>query len=230
MADLKYLLRGAYGGATGLVANASGNPRWIMHAQLNLDVVTGAPPGAMWGQRAVEARATEERIGARALRSADLVSMEVDRLLEDVRRSLGCDMGAATRAAGRLAALLESRLPQDVRPVSSGLAPWQKRKVQSYIEDRLGEALRVSELAKLVSLSTTHFFRAFKESFGEPPHAYITRMKIAWVRTMMLTTTESLAQIALAGGFSDQAHLCKCFRQLTGTTPGAWRRSHATGA
>ena len=211
-----------------------------MHAQLNIDVVTGAPHGAMWGPRAVENRATDERIGARALRSADLVTMEVDRLLEDVRRSLGCDMGAATRAAGRLAALLESRLPQDVRAASSGLAPrglaprglapWQKRKVHSYIEDRLGEALRVSELAKLVSLSTTHFFRAFKESFGEPPHAYITRMKIARVRTMMLTTTESLAQIALAGGFSDQAHLCKCFRQLTGTTPGAWRRSHATGA
>ena len=129
-------------------------------------------------------------------------------------------MDAATRAAGRLAALLASTQQQDQRvaPSPRGLAPWQKRKILSYIEDQLGQPLRVSDLAKLVSLSTTHFFRAFKESFGEPPHAYITRMKIARVRTLMLTTSESLAQIALAGGFSDQAHLCKCFRQMTGST------------
>jgi AraC-like DNA-binding protein len=42
----------------------------------------------------------------------------------------------------------------------------------------------------------------------------------------MLTTSESLSQIALACGLADQAHLSRRFRQVTGTTPGAWRRCH----
>jgi AraC-like DNA-binding protein len=43
----------------------------------------------------------------------------------------------------------------------------------------------------------------------------------------MLTTCESLSQIALACGLADQAHLCHCFRRVTGTTPAAWRRNFA---
>jgi AraC-like DNA-binding protein len=35
-----------------------------------------------------------------------------------------------------------------------------------------------------------------------------------------------LSEIALKCGFNDQAHLCKQFRQHTGTTPAAWRRAH----
>jgi len=41
----------------------------------------------------------------------------------------------------------------------------------------------------------------------------------------MLTTDAPLSDIALRCGFSDQAHLCKHFRQAAGQTPAAWRRA-----
>lgn len=44
----------------------------------------------------------------------------------------------------------------------------------------------------------------------------------------MLTTAESLSQIALASGFADQAHLSKQFRRMIGETPSAWRRCGRT--
>jgi AraC-like DNA-binding protein len=87
--------------------------------------------------------------------------------------------------------------------------------------------LPVDTLAKLVSLSPSYFCRAFKESFGETPHAFVIRRRVERARTLMLTTSESLSQIALACGLVDQAHLCRCFRQVTGMTPGAWRRAFA---
>jgi AraC-like DNA-binding protein len=34
--------------------------------------------------------------------------------------------------------------------------------------------------------------------------------------------------VALACGFSDQAHLCKVFRRTIGMSPSAWRRGHLT--
>jgi len=46
---------------------------------------------------------------------------------------------------------------------------------------------------------------------------------------MMRTTRERLAQIAVACGLCDQAHLCKVFRRMTGMTPSAWRRASAEG-
>jgi AraC-like DNA-binding protein len=180
---------------------------------------------------ASKTRSAVERVAAKSGQLEERITIEVGKLLEDVRAALSCDMRTATRAAGRLAALLASRPPQDPRatPARGGLAPWQKRKVQNHIEGELEGPLFIEDLAKLVSLSSSYFCRSFKKSFGEPPHTYIVKMRVGQARTLMLTTSEGLSQIALACGFTDQSHLCRCFRQVTGTTPGAWRRTHATG-
>ncbi len=156
----------------------------------------------------------------------DRTAIEVGRLLEDVRRSLNHDLIAAKTSAARLAAFLAGKFPHDGSPsiARGGLAPWRKRKVQDYIQHGLAGPLLVADMARLVSLSPSYFCRAFKESFGEPPHAYLIKMRVERARTLMRTTSDSLSQIALACGLADQAHLCRCFRQVTGATPGAWRR------
>jgi AraC family transcriptional regulator len=162
----------------------------------------------------------------------DHIAVEVGRLLEDVRRALDEDLSAAKMSAVRLSAFLDSKFPTNIRsaPLRGGLAPWQKRKVRNYIEDELERPVPVEDLARLVSLSASYFCRAFKESFGAPPHSYVIQKRVERARTLMLTTSESLSQIAIACGLVDQAHLCKCFRQTMGVSPGAWRRCHATGA
>jgi AraC family transcriptional regulator len=167
----------------------------------------------------------------RSWRSDDPIMSEACRLLDRVRGALDYDLGAASTAAGRLAALLASRLSQGSRCalVRGGLAPWQMRAVRNHVTNRLEARIRVSDLAKLVSLSASYFSRAFKDSFGELPHVYIARMRIERAQTLMLTTSASLSQIAYACGLVDQAHLCRCFRQATGTTPRVWRHRNATG-
>jgi AraC-like DNA-binding protein len=49
--------------------------------------------------------------------------------------------------------------------------------------------------------------------------------RVELVCTMLTTTREPLSQVALACGFSDQAHLCKVFRRTIGMRPSAWRRA-----
>jgi AraC-like DNA-binding protein len=154
--------------------------------------------------------------------------MEAGKLLEDVRIALDHDLGGAIKAAADLAALLGDNLAEMPRAliVRGGLAPWQKRKIEEYIERRLAGPVHVTEVARLVSLSPGHFSRAFKESFGDTPHAYIMRMRLARAQELMLTTPDPLSQIALACGHADQAHFTKRFRAETGETPNAWRRRH----
>jgi AraC family transcriptional regulator len=221
----------AYGHATSGSVGPTRNSRDIMDTQLGIAVVTSLSHGMMSCRETIEIRSEVGSVTARSSRLNDLIITEACRLLEDIREALDGDLGTASKAAGRLAALLASKLPQGScsAPARGGLAPWQMRAVRNYIDDRLGGAVRVGDLAKLVSLSASYFSRAFKDSFGELPHAYIVRMRIERAQTLMLTTSSSLSQIAYACGLVDQAHLCRCFRQATGTTPGVWRHRHAVG-
>jgi AraC-like DNA-binding protein len=43
---------------------------------------------------------------------------------------------------------------------------------------------------------------------------------------MMLSTTESLTDIAMACGFADQPHMTRWFRRVVGVAPGLWRRRY----
>jgi transcriptional regulator GlxA family with amidase domain len=51
------------------------------------------------------------------------------------------------------------------------------------------------------------------------------RRRVHRAQGLMLTTTESLSQIAVQCGMADQAHFCKLFRRLVGESPNAWRRA-----
>jgi len=105
-----------------------------------------------------------------------------------------------------------------------GLAPRQVKLTLAHIEARLGSRILVTDLAGLVKLSSSHFSRAFSVSLGMAPGQYVAARRVVRAKLMMASTDESLAHIAIACGFSDQAHLSKSFRCRVGITPGAWRR------
>jgi AraC family transcriptional regulator len=111
-------------------------------------------------------------------------------------------------------------------PASAGrLAPWQERRLKTYIEANLGIPLTTAELAGVVNLSPSYFSRAFKKSFGQPPHSYLTTRRTIRAQELMLTTDEPLSQIAVACGLVDQSALCRLFRRMVGRNPHAWRRT-----
>jgi AraC family transcriptional regulator len=121
-------------------------------------------------------------------------------------------------------------LPLPIPMVAKGgLAPWQSKRVLSYIEDHLDERLRIDDLAALSRLSISYFSVAFRQSFGISVHAFIVCSRIDRATTMMVSTAEQLSRIAIACGFCDQAHLSRQFRRMIGNTPTKWRRMHRPG-
>jgi AraC-like DNA-binding protein len=100
--------------------------------------------------------------------------------------------------------------------------------VDCYLRDHLERPLQVQQLAQQVSLSVSHFCRAFKDSFGTTPHIHIIRLRLDRAKQLMLATQDPLSEIALRCGFADQAHLSKLFRRWMGETPNAWRRRNIT--
>jgi AraC family transcriptional regulator len=108
--------------------------------------------------------------------------------------------------------------------VRGGLAGWKVRRVIAFIEANMGSSIRPADLARIVHLSTSHLFRAFKESFGETPRAYITRQRMRYAQAKMLNSRDPLSKIALECGMYDQAHFSRVFRRIVGVNPRAWRR------
>ena len=110
-------------------------------------------------------------------------------------------------------------------PITGCLATWRARKVVTYIESNLSATILVGVLARIAGVSCSSFHRAFRSRFGVTPHVYVTAKRVEFAQVLMLTTNESLSQISLACGMTDQAHFTRIFRKLTGKTPGRWRTS-----
>jgi len=93
------------------------------------------------------------------------------------------------------------------------------------IESGIEQDLRLTSLADIAGMSVYHFARRFKETVGLSPHAYVLSRRIARSRAVLSRGESSLAQVALACGFSSQAHFTTAFRRSLGVTPGEyWRR------
>lgn len=111
------------------------------------------------------------------------------------------------------------------RMAKGGLASWQLARVRRHVEDKLDRTILIEDLAIIARLSPGHFCRAFKVSTGETPHGYIVRQRIRRAQTLMMTTDDTLSQIACACGLTDQAHLTRLFRRMLNETPLVWRRN-----
>jgi AraC family transcriptional regulator len=135
--------------------------------------------------------------------------------------------GALVEAAALLRQQIHRSAAAEVPDGRGRLLAWQARKVREYIDSHITAGpILVTDLCALVQRSEAHFARSFRRTFGASPRAFVVRRRVELAAQYMLTTDGALSEIALRCGFTDQAHLCKHFRQVTGETPAAWRRAH----
>jgi AraC family transcriptional regulator len=121
--------------------------------------------------------------------------------------------------------VLNSIPTESQHEVAGALSAWRAQRVAAYVDTHLAGTIRVRDLAQLVGLSNSYFCHAFKRRYGLTVHVYLTCRRIEMAQRLMLTTNESLSEIALSCGMSDQAHFTRAFRRIVGETPNRWRQS-----
>ena len=82
----------------------------------------------------------------------------------------------------------------------------------------------LAALAEDAGLSRFHFCRAFKESTGLSPHAWLRQHQLEQAMNMLRDTDELVVSIAVTLGYSSQSAFAAAFRKLTGEAPSDWRR------
>lgn len=151
-------------------------------------------------------------------------------LCSAIRSALDDERGTAEDSLRRAVEILQEMgeaQATSTQVVRGGLSPWQVRKVTNHVEAHLDRPIRNEDLATLVRLNPSHFGRAFRNSFGEPPHEYVIRRRVERAQGLMLSTDASLSEIALDCGLADQSHLTRLFRRIAGESPRAWRRARS---
>lgn len=114
---------------------------------------------------------------------------------------------------------------KDVQVSVGGMAPRKLRKAIEFIKENLDkeQTVALAAVAQEVQMSYFHFSRAFKQSTGVSPNAYMIDQRIERAKKLLADTDLPIADIALRAGFASQSHFTTTFRRLAWTTPKAFR-------
>lgn len=110
------------------------------------------------------------------------------------------------------------------QPVVGGLSPLVLRRAIERLRSDSDADVSLAALASEAGLSRFHFCRAFKESTGLSPHAWLRQHRLEQAMNMLRSTDESVVSIAASLGYSSQTAFAAAFRKLTGEPPSDWRR------
>jgi AraC-like DNA-binding protein len=103
------------------------------------------------------------------------------------------------------------------------LVPARARRLIDYIEEHLSAGVSLDDLARLAGVSKFHLGRAFRNTIGLSPHAYVVQRRLAKALWLIKRSRTTLSQVARACGFADQAHLSRAFKARFGRPPSAAR-------
>jgi PAS domain S-box-containing protein len=124
-----------------------------------------------------------------------------------------------------LAVALAAPRPSPLPPHLAGLV----EAARAYLLEHLAEPLDLARLSRAVALSPSYLSRLFRAHVGEPPHRYLTRLRLELAQELLRTSSLSVARIAARAGFATPSHFVATFRAHLGTTPGQYRRNLESG-
>ncbi|MBL0740610.1 AraC family transcriptional regulator [Chryseolinea lacunae] len=87
--------------------------------------------------------------------------------------------------------------------------------------------LSQEDFAKLTHRSLSSFKRDFQQAFGTSFTKWLTDMRLKHARVRLLTTEESISEVADQSGFDTTTHFIRCFKKQYNAPPQQFRQQNA---
>ncbi|MGE0621372.1 MAG: helix-turn-helix transcriptional regulator [Pseudomonadales bacterium] len=139
-----------------------------------------------------------------------------------------------THALDIAASVLEAL--SDQRATNPSVKPRDERRVSDAVrlicdsaDEIESESLTISALGSAVGMSPYHFLRTFRRTVGATPHQYLIRQRVHRAAMRLLTSDDSVSEIAVNAGFADLSTFNRRFKNLFGVSPRQYRRNQGGG-
>ncbi len=103
------------------------------------------------------------------------------------------------------------------------LPPWLAR-AQEMLHAHFRDRIQLADLAATVGVQPSQLAHAFRRHFRTTVGAYVRSLRLDWALEHVARSELSLAEVALAAGYSDQSHFTRECRRIRGVSPGEYRR------
>jgi signal transduction histidine kinase/CheY-like chemotaxis protein len=150
---------------------------------------------------------------ARLLSDADL-----ERCNRGVASILGKGLFSAEETLGHIEAALARQ------NTLGGATRHLVRQAMACIHARYAEVLTREDIAAHVGISADYLTDCFRQELGITPITYIRRYRIRQACELLRNTDQSITQVAMSVGFSDNAHFARTFLREVQVTPKMYRR------
>jgi AraC-like DNA-binding protein len=102
------------------------------------------------------------------------------------------------------------------------------RRARDLIDREYARPLDVSALARAALMSSAHFSRQFRATYGETPYSYLMTRRIERAKLLLRRGDLSVTEVCLEVGCTSLGSFSARFTQLVGETPTAYRaRDHS---
>jgi AraC family transcriptional regulator len=105
---------------------------------------------------------------------------------------------------------------------------WLSR-TRDLLHDEFRERHSLATLASLAGVHPSHLAREFRVHYGASVGEYIRRVRCDWAAARLLTTNDSISEIAASAGYSDQSHFTRQCVRFLGVGPARYRRTRGDG-
>ena len=96
--------------------------------------------------------------------------------------------------------------------------------VKDYIFRHFHDTIQITDIAKHLNVNPDYLSHLFKKQENITIKRYILKEKIRRSRNLLQYSDYSIQEISFYLGFSSQSHFCKVFQEMTGETPGRYRK------
>ena len=96
--------------------------------------------------------------------------------------------------------------------------------VLNYVYENLDTPIAVPQLAKIANLDPTYFSNLFSKLIGTSPLQYINKRRIEKAQELLICTDDTLYEIAVQVGFSDEYYFSRLFKKTVGISPSHYRK------
>lgn len=133
----------------------------------------------------------------------------------------------------RMSAYQSALLPDDTGVFSSSLKVTEGKdkafadKLTVLLEENIGNSdLKVEDLASMMAMGRSAFFKRVKEVTGFPPKEYLRIVRLNKASELLSNMDVSITEVAFKVGISDPLYFSKCFKARFGVSPTAWQKDH----